>query len=314
MRRQIVLTLIAFMLASAHAASELILKPQAVIAGARVRLGDVSELRGIAPNQAETLAAFDLGPAPLPGYTDRYSRTELARRLRSAGLASDAHWQGAEQVLVERRTQTVTSSTLIQAASEYLRSQLAADGDAVVLPAASATPDLQVASGQLSLRPRPLSAPSARQVQIDLLVDGQFQRSARLAFTVHGSRTVLVARRDLPAGTQPDCADVEPQLRDIASLDAPPLAADCQTIHGQLRHPLPAGAPLLHAQLVQPKPVRQGEEVRLRLAQGGIVLESRAIALADGEIGERIAVRPTQGKATVLARVAATAQVEMDEK
>jgi flagella basal body P-ring formation protein FlgA len=60
--------------------------------------------------------------------------------------------------------------------------------------------------------------------------------------------------------------------------------------------------------------VSQGDSVSLLFADGAIVLESRAIALGDGKVGQSVDVRPAGATHVVRARVAAPGQVTLTGK
>jgi hypothetical protein len=68
---------------------------------------------------------------------------------------------------------------------------------------------------------------------------------------------------------------------------------------------------------VDPAPagmVLRGEEVRLQSAVAGILIETGAVAQADGKLGQRIPVRPARSNETIMAWVAAPGVVRMEKE
>lgn len=291
---------------AAHAAPlPLQLKAEALVAGPRIALADVVQADG-------TLPALDLGAAPLPGYSARLARAELERTLRARGLQGQFTVAGADAVRIERRAQAADSAALAAAAQQQLRSQLeqgAAGGARIELRLDGAAPEVQLPQGRVEFHPQPLAAglaPRSRmQVTVDIAVDGAYQRSVSVPFRVNAWAPALVATRALPSGAAPACDSLALQQVDIATLDSAPAGTECARLQGRLKRALPAGMPLAAAWLQRPAAVAQGDNIALRLLQGAIELESRAVALSDGEVGQRIDVRPTASQQAVRAEIIA---------
>lgn len=285
------------------------LKAQAQVAGPRVQLQDLVQA-------ASPLPALDLGAAPLPGYSARLVRAELERALRARGLQERYAVAGAEAVRIERSTQPADSAALVSAAQEHVRQHLesvlateAAHAPRIELRPLGTAPELLLPQGRVELRPQPLApglGPRSRmQAAVEVFVDGVFQRSVSVPIQVSVWMPALVATRALPAGAIPGCDSLAPQLVDVAALDSAAAGADCTRLQGRLKRALPAGQALAAAWLQRPAAVTQGDNIALRLQQGAIELESRAVALADGEVGQRIDVRPSAAQQAVRAEIIA---------
>lgn len=307
MQRLTLSMLAALLCCAAHAAPlPLHLKAEALVAGPRIELADVVQAAGPLP-------ALDLGAAPLPGYSARLARAELERTLRARGLQGQYTVAGADAVRIERRVQAGDSGALVAAAQQHLRTHLehgnAARSARIELRLLGAAPEVQLAQGRVEWRPQPLQGdaqPHSRmQVSVDVLVDGVFQRSVSVAFQVNAWGPALVSTRALPAGATPACDSLAMQQVDIALLDSAPAGADCAQLQGRLKRALPAGTPLAASWLQRPAAVSQGDNIALRLQQGAIELESRAVALSDGEVGQRIDVRPSAAQQAVRAEIIA---------
>lgn len=302
----------------ASSAVELSLKADATVAGARVTLGDVAVVEDADGTVAAGLATVDLGAAPLPGYTQRLTRREIERQLRSRGLGISWARETADAVRVERAVWTFDTTQVVDRAAAHLRAQLGPDNGRTVVQLSAPAPDVLLPAGEIELRPRPLAATLALRrhvtVWVDLLVDGDFQRTVPVSFNVRSQGAVLVARNDLPAGTTPTCEALQQQETDVAALDGPPASSDCRTVRGRLKRRLMQGEVLLKTHLQVPSAVTQGESVNLHVDHGAVMLETRAIALADGEVGQRIDVRTSGGTAAIPAEIIAPGVVAIHNR
>jgi flagella basal body P-ring formation protein FlgA len=303
------------------------LKADAMVSRARVTLGDVATMddgegskNGAPGNPAivKTLSAIDLGSAPLPGYTDRTTRKEIERLVRSRGLDATVIWDGADAVRIERIAKAADSAQLVDSATAYLGALLRGEGYRVELQLAAPLPEIRLPTGRIELKPRALLPAQALHrrvaVWVDVLIDGAFVRSVTVPLQVQAFKNVLVAKRDLPKGAAPQCDTLSERAEDVAALDSAPFPADCKLVQGNLRRAMALGTPLLKSNLQAPIAVAQGDSVSLQLVAGALTLESRAVAIADGEVGQRIAVRPSLSTDTIIAEVIAPGVVKVTGK
>jgi flagella basal body P-ring formation protein FlgA len=298
----------------ALATQVLTLAPTALVAGARVTLADVASApAGTAP----ALDTVDIAAAPLPGYTLRLTRAEIARILRSRALPFALAASGPAAVQVERRSQPFDPAQVTAVAERALRALAEADGVRLELASGAPLPELPLPVGAVALGARPPAPQVLRQrhptVWVDVAVDGTFYRTVPVGFELHVWRPALVAAHALEAGSAPRCADFDTRDVDLTALPGPAVA-DCRAVSGRLVRALGRDEPLLQAQLKQPAAVAQGDSVTLQFIDGAIVLESRATALADGAVGDHIDVRPSGGRQAVRAAVADVGIVRINGK
>jgi flagella basal body P-ring formation protein FlgA len=298
----------------ALATQVLTLAPAALVAGARVTLADVASApAGTAP----ALDTVDIAAAPLPGYTLRLTRAEIARILRSRALPFALAASGPAAVRVERRSQPFDPARVTQAAEQALQALAQSDGVRLELANGAPLPELPLPAGAVALRARPPAPQVLRQrhptVWVDVTVDGAFYRTVPVGFELHAWRPALVAAHALDAGSEPRCADFGVGDVDLTALPGPAIAG-CGAVRGRLVRALGPGEPLLQAQLKQPPAVAQGDSVALQFIDGAIVLESRATALADGAVGDHIDVRPSGARQAVRAAVADVGIVRINGK
>lgn len=293
----------------------LMLQPQAHIRGARITLGEIAQL----PVKASELARIDLGPAPLPGYRSRLGRAQIERRIRALAPQHSLIWEGASQVEITRAAVGFDVAAAVAAAQSHLEQQvqqrLAGQANRVDIRPEPTTLDVEVPPGVVTLRVQDLAPSQSLQarmwVGVDLLVDGVRARSIRLPFSVQAFRPLLVARQALTSGQRLDCAGFEPADVDLARFPDALPPEHCVSGAWRLQRPLAAGDVLTRSSLQHRPAVSHGDAVLLRLALGGVELESRATALADGELGQRLAVLPVAATGPVHAEVIAPGIVKV---
>jgi len=319
MRFTVLSLALALIFLSTHlcAAVELTLKSESMVKGTRLSLGDLVLHDQNEANEAAVVMAVDLGSSPPPGYTAYMTRKQIERLVRSQGLNHAITWQGPEAVRIERITRLYRGELTSQVAEQYLRQLLNDDVTRVDLTLITPIIDLQLPYGNVELKPRNMQATQAMRqrvsVWVDIVVDGNFVRTVNVPFNVNAYRSVLSAKLDLAQGTIPPCESMQLLEVDVAGLGSAQTFTECSSIQGRLKRNLASGAPLLKAQLETPFAISQGDYVALQLVNGAIYLESHAIAMANGEVGQRINVKPSISAQSVRAVIVAPGIVKVIE-
>ncbi|MDB5967599.1 MAG: flgA [Hydrocarboniphaga sp.] len=122
---------------------------------------------------------------------------------------------------------------------------------------------------------------------------------------------VVVAARNLPAGSQIAPGDVRVEKRDTSVLAQGYLADAALAVGQMLSRPLAAGAVLTPPGLARPSVVRRGDLVTLVSRSGGFEVRTQGKALANGALGERLAVENSSSRRVVQGQVAADGTVEI---
>lgn len=212
--------------------------------------------------------------------------------------------------------QAVAGAQVAEAARHYLLRRLQTVAGEVDVKVASVPADVTVPPGTPVLRVRELGALPLRSrmvLWVDVVSDGGYSRPVPVPLALQVLQRVMVASRDLGAGELAGTDDVAVQVRDVVALggaSAPPFESGVQA---RLRKDVAAGAVVLQADLLSSAGVLRGDRVRLLAGAGGMSVESAALALSDGEPGQRVMVRPVQGQAAVRARVAGAGIVRLED-
>lgn len=289
------------------------LRPEASVEGRAVTLGDVARLEGLRSDRQTAMALTRLAASPQPGYALHLSQREVVRLLHEAGLHGVVV-TGAPAITITTVAIPYNPELLVDAASAVLTKALQQEGRKIELTPAEAAPEIKLPRGEVSLRARvAANAQPRRQMTawVDISLDGALYRTVPLVFTVSLMEPVLVTRVDMSKGQAAACTNLEIQQRDIAALPSTPQTGDCANMQHRLRRNVAAGSVLMAGELEPIPAVSEGDLVTLEVTNGAVSLESRALALTDGQIGQRIAVRATTSQESILATVVAPGVVNL---
>jgi flagella basal body P-ring formation protein FlgA len=289
------------------------LQADALAEGRVITLGDVARLSGASPDALAALRRLQLAIAPQPGYSTHLTQREVQRLLREAGT-QDVVVEGAKATTVMTAATPFEPERIVATAKNSLAAELHRDGQLIELTQSETLPPIRLPRGEVTLRPRPQTFEKPRSHMIawvDILLDESFYRSVPVSFAVTAMQQVLVARSDLTKGQALSCANVDLEQRNVAQLASAPEHGDCATLKHRLRRNLSAGDVLLSSELEAIPAVSEGDVVTLEVTEGAVVLESRALALTDGQVGQRIPVRATSSQEPVLAMVVAPGLVNV---
>ena len=186
-------------------------------------------------------------------------------------------------------------SSIREAAEKSVRSQMPAGARGIVVTAGELDSRLRLArcSGPLQA-----AATFGSQAQPRMAVGvGCRIGSTWTVFvpvTVESDIPVLVLRAPAVAGARLRSADVSLETRRVAGLAVGYVSEPTVLAHNTLKRPLAAGSVLTADALLPDVVVRQGEEVTLLAAAGGIEVRASGRALTNGHDGERIRVQNLQ--------------------
>ena len=124
-------------------------------------------------------------------------------------------------------------------------------------------------------------------------------------------QSVLVATRNLPAGSALVAADLRSERRDTAALAQGYVDEQARIDGLVLSRPLAAGAVLTPSALAKATVIKRGEAVTLVGRSGSFEVRAQGKAMADAAPGDRLAVENTSSRRLVQGRVLADGSVEI---
>ena len=195
---------------------------------------------------------------------------------------------------LQQRLRAQGSSAMVQVDSVRLQA----------LPAGA----VQFEAGEVAGRwPRARAA-----VPVKVRVNGRVLRTLNVPITATDIRPVQVFDADYSARTDAATLGLHTANVDMVCCNGAALAA-LPAEGYRLRHDVRAGTPLTDTVLEPLPAVQSMQDVQLQVRHKGIELSAVAVALQDGQVGERIAVRPSYARETVVATVSAPGEVQIHE-
>jgi flagella basal body P-ring formation protein FlgA len=273
------------------------LDAEATVAGRTYALADVARVAGEA-HDAATLAGLEIGRAPLPGYWSDVTRAQIAARLERSGVHATIEWRGAETVRVATLGRAFSGGTVAAFAEAALRADLQGYSR-FEIELVEPPRDLVLPAGTVELRAVEADPPwpaKRTAVWVDVLVDGARHRSLPVWFRVSAWTEVLTVAEAIERHHVIGADDLRRATLDVAALGAAPLRDAADAIGLRLRRALAAGAALASADLEPAPAVQQGAAVEVLAQSGRVSLRVKAVALADADVDQRVAVRsPSSG-------------------
>lgn len=277
------------------------------------RLRDIARVTG---SDATRIAAMKIGVTPRPGKNDRLSQAQVKKAIERhfPDLRGMLHWSGSQTVTIHGTGIAVDGQHLIQLASDSLQHMLRDRYAKVEIKPVDSIRDVLLPEGA-ELRVRPWSGTISRRigVWIDVNVEGRAYTAVPVWFAVKAWTHVPVARRDLPAGQQVKEVDFAMELRDVlqTTKTLEHLPPDGTAL---LRRAVAQGSPLTNAVIEMAPAISRNQQVVVKLASGGIAIETSGLAQSTGRIGDSVTVKNPGSSEVFLAKVVAPGVVTVNAR
>jgi flagella basal body P-ring formation protein FlgA len=291
------------------------LREEANVPGRVYRLADVATISG-EDEAAVQLAGVELGRAPRPGYWADLTKQEIAARLERTlpGISRKVTWSGSEMVRVGAVGVAYPAARLSDFAGVALLEGLQQRFEQVKVELTGEPRDLIVPQGQVELSIRDLDeiVPTKRlAVWVDLDVDGEHYQSLPVWFRVSAWTNAVIAARDLDRSDVIASGDLSTASIDITTVRGRALVDPGDVVGSRVLRPLAAGGVFVDGIAERAPPIQQGQLIEVDASAGRILLRSKAIAMADGDLNERIAVQNPNSGEQYFATVVGPGQVRV---
>jgi flagella basal body P-ring formation protein FlgA len=285
---------------------------QVVVQAGDVTVADlIPDDQGVRGALLRQYSTVGLGKAPDHGKKRRISGRYIRRLLRASGLPGI---RVPDAVTLVGASGSITEAQQLAFIKRKLQAQF---GKRLKLERVEAVGELQTLEVPPGSRPgRVRLAPGARlaartSVRLDIMKGKRLVKKRILQVRLVGSAQVRVTTEALDRGHRLTRTDVQETYR---SLDLLPRRFRLRpfAVHDQvLRRSLPQGAVLLPSLLQPPVIIHRGDPIQLELRQAGMILRARGKALANGIVGQQIAVLNAGSGKRVQGRVKAPGLVEV---
>ena len=295
--------------ASTSQGADVVLRQRATLHGAIVRLGDIADISASSSSELRDLASTPLWPAPAPGTKQFLNAAQIRELLAARGVRLDRlTFTGANLVEIgdgqppalkgesaaDSLTFEAAEQRLHQAIEQHLREHNNSEGRWRVEVKLNRDDVPKVADLGANFTTR-----GKRRIQSGrqrfVLSSERGDHDLLVSADVTKIQPVVVAIKPIPRDQLVRAADVE--IREREGVLPAGSIADLQQVVGKVaRRSLRPGEIVQENHLRAPWQVRRGETINVFVRTGGIVVRTRAVARADGAMGDLIAVETIQDK------------------
>lgn len=273
----------------AEPSDTLMLRDEAFVAGPKITLGDVAEIKGM---NAVRLADIELSVAPPPGDSRSINAALVSSRLRSAGIDLAAvEIKGADNVKATRLKAEVESNFIADSLHAYIvehmpwdaantEIEISSPGQTVVVPEGPAEVAWETSPQYRFLGPGTFRG--------TLYVDGQRQKTVMCSAKIVAYGEVVVASRDVPRGRPIGPLDIEARKVPLDETIQGTLIGQNDVIGLLSSRTLFPGDVITTRNTQLPLAVRRNQMVPIELKAGTLQVRSQARAITDGSVGDTV--------------------------
>jgi flagellar basal body P-ring formation protein FlgA len=282
---------------------------EATVHGNEIALGDVATVQGD-DALARRLRKLVIGPAPLPGASQRLDPGYLRLRLGEAQLEpSKVNLVVPDEVVVTRAFQVLTGAAIVDAASREVRQRLEAQPGARgpwAVVAASRPADLRVPEGSVEMIAQVQGDPSTHSslgATVAIKVDGRPFQTVPLSLRVGRYQDVVVVARPLDGRSPLTAGDLRVEPRPSTDIPEGALSSLPDLSDADLTRPMREGELVTAAVIRRRVIVKRGELVTLLLEGPGFRIVAQGVASTDARRGDMVKVMNATSKREAVGKV-----------
>lgn len=288
-------------------------QPTASVAGPRIVLADIAEIR-FAGEETEAIKQLPVGTAPAVGKSKELYTVSVIKGLQNRRELADVDWQGSPNIVVERRGQRVSRAQIDSILAQYLQenSHKLPQGE-IRLTVQQAPEEMLFAEGTLSWQITP-SRPGilgSSSFTIAFAVNGKPAGNCVVRGRLVALGEVVVAAVALHKGDLIAGNTIRLEKQDIGGLERPFTSLD-QVLGMEVGRAIPLGTPLDQANIVMPTVIKEGDMVKIVASKGGLQISTNGVAQVHGRMGETIKVKNSSTKKLVFCRVDGPGRVSVE--
>jgi flagella basal body P-ring formation protein FlgA len=319
-RLMLILTVLSVLLAPLDAQTkqkketlEIYLPREITVEGSSPELGQVAIIRG-----SETLSgrakSIGLGYLAAPDQHVVINRNIVLSRLACNGIAaSDVTLKGAQETVIKRRHQCITSNQIVEEATVFLKNNLP-DASICQLKAIRTPGDLilpgTIDTIKLTCRLVPNSMRNQCKVQVAVFDGNQEVGRQDVVFGFRYQCRKVVAKTPIAKGEliNSENTTIENGISNY------PEPAQWVAPYGQIAtRSLPADTVITANMVSIPKPevlLKRNQSVAIKIENAGLIATATGKTLQDGVVGEYIKVQNIDSKIIIMAKVNEDGTVE----
>lgn len=279
-----------------------------------VKLGEIATVTG-AKADVERLNQVDIARSAVPGAARQVSQEWIKARLACAGYDARAvTFKAPSTVILMSESQPVKGLEIIEAAKQYVMSQLSMSDISYTLTETGSQPDIVVPTGKLELiaeQSNRTMGPGRQQITVNVLVDGALYTKKSVGLNLKASGNVLVATRSIKAKEPLTASNTRLEVRDIPSASFGYVSALAEDNDRVASRSISAGTVITADMLATRPAVSKGDSVIVSVKSRGVKVVVKGVAAEDGCVGDSIKVSVPTTKEHIQATVTRPGLVEV---
>jgi len=301
-------------------------KKSATVNSMNVSVGDLLDYKDDIddPVLIRRLNEIVVTSSPRAGYVKLVRKRELLPLLEKAqpGISRRLVWIGKEEVEVSLQSTVYLSANYLSVAKNALldaldRSFAVSKGNSQLeVSPVGELRDIYLPQGEVTVKAKTAENNSIKSrmcVWVDIFLQGKHYQSVPVWFRVKLVRDVLVASKDLQKGDVFGANDAVLSARDVAKLGGDTVAIVSEIEGMRLKQSIASGREIVRQNLEKMPDVIRGANVKVLAKVGAISIETVAVALEDGFVGDNIDVQNRGGDEKYKALVVGNMRVEVGE-
>jgi flagellar basal body P-ring formation protein FlgA len=274
------------------------ISPEAIVDAETINLGDIANIFGSDEFKTNRLKSISLGYSPNIGMVREIKKANILLSISAAGInKTDYTIDSPEKIIVRRKAHIVDQSLLREAIEKAVLAEFLGNDIEAKLVRLEFPASLEIPTGNLVVMvkmPPNFNPFNPFSVSLELKIDGKTFHRLVATVQIEASVEVLVAAKDLVAGSKVSEADFRKSFR---RLERP--------LSNYLRFPedlrgmivvkgLSEGAEITRDAFAAGYVIRSGDPVKISAESGTMQIVISGEAKASGRIGDRIAVKNIQ--------------------
>lgn len=290
------------------------LKSTAFVVGKHYSLSDLADIGG--GRSANTLRRLVIGTSPDPGkgidVPLEHVRTSLNKLLPE--ISPLIQWRGADSVRLFSKGQNIDGGLAERLSSRALDEWLKGRYPNYRYTLIKSAEDIIVPYGDVAFKAHVRERLKARRrmvVWLDIYVDERLHQTYRFWYEVSAKQDILVSDREVSANTALSREHVKIATIDVAPLNAKPVGLEQinQLNTLQTKRDIEANTAITYRMLEKVPFVTKGKLTRVLIKQDNVGISTKAIALRNGNINERILMQNPETNGRYIATVVGKNQV-----
>ncbi len=280
----------------------------------------LSDLAIVSGSGAALIGRIKIGVSPRPGLSVNLTAEKVKAKLyrSSPDLIVPIAWTGSRVVKVRAAGKELSTNKVITTASKALESwlvekeyidfsyEIAKKPDSILIPKNG---DIEIFASKPSMS---LKASKRMSIWVDVLVDNEQYHSYQIWYRIKAMQNVYIAAKKIPQNSHLEYAMFTEEVIDVARLNGMPADSQYIVDNRKILREMSAGDVLLVKTLGVIPLISRGDLVDVYLGLNGVDIKTKAVALKDGNLKEKIKVLNPSTKNSYMAMIVGEQTVRVE--